>query len=98
VRQEKTRSRSIAISKLENGEGQEILLAPEKPGWAEMTAHTPRALHGEGPSEASRVAWLAPAEAVAAMPEARAARISDALRSDGPFVRVHDGDVLLDTD
>jgi 8-oxo-dGTP diphosphatase len=68
-----------------------VLLARSTAGCSEVT-------NREGPSEASRVAWLAPAEAVAAMPEARAVRISDALRSDGPFVRVHDGDVLLDTD
>jgi 8-oxo-dGTP diphosphatase len=46
-------------------------------------------------SEASRVAWLSPTEAVAAMPEARAVRVTDALSDEGPFVRVHDGDVIL---
>jgi hypothetical protein len=30
------------------------------------------------------------------MPQARAIRVSDALRADGPFVRAHDGDVIID--
>jgi 8-oxo-dGTP diphosphatase len=51
--------------------------------------------HEHQTNEASRVAWLSPAEAVAAMPEARAVRITDALSNEGPFVRVHDGDVVL---
>jgi 8-oxo-dGTP diphosphatase len=46
-------------------------------------------------NEAAQVAWLSPAAAVAAMPEARSIRVTDALRSDGPFVRVHDGTDLL---
>ena len=46
-------------------------------------------------SEATRVCWLSPSDAVEAMPEARAVRITDALRADGPFVRVHDGNVIL---
>jgi ADP-ribose pyrophosphatase YjhB (NUDIX family) len=51
----------------------------------------------EHPSvEAARVAWVLPADAVNSMPQARAVRVTDALRSDGPFVRVHDGDVILD--
>jgi len=45
--------------------------------------------------EAARVAWLSPSDAVASMPEARAVRVTDALRDDGPFVRVHDGDIVL---
>jgi ADP-ribose pyrophosphatase YjhB (NUDIX family) len=51
----------------------------------------------EHPSfEATRVAWVSPADAVRSMPQARAVRVTDALRTDGPFVRVHDGDVILD--
>lgn len=46
-------------------------------------------------SESTRVEWVSPSEATAAMPEARAVRVSDALRDDGPFVRVHDGNALL---
>lgn len=45
--------------------------------------------------EASSVAWLTQAEAVERMPEARAVRITDAFRGDGPFVRVHDGNALI---
>ncbi|MER6810913.1 NUDIX domain-containing protein [Spirillospora sp. NPDC000708] len=45
--------------------------------------------------EATSVAWLLPSEAVEAMPEARAIRVTDALREDGPFVRAHDGTSLL---
>lgn len=41
--------------------------------------------------EAAAVAWLLPSEAVELMPEARAARVTDALRDDGPFIRAHDG-------
>jgi 8-oxo-dGTP diphosphatase len=41
--------------------------------------------------EASSVAWLLPSEAEEIMPEARAVRVTDALREDGPFIRVHDG-------
>jgi hypothetical protein len=46
--------------------------------------------------EAASVAWLFPSDAVASMPEARAVRVTDALRTDGPFVRIHDGDIILD--
>jgi ADP-ribose pyrophosphatase YjhB (NUDIX family) len=46
-------------------------------------------------NEASRVAWLSPNEAVNAMPAARAIRVTDALSEQGPFVRVHDGNVIL---
>jgi 8-oxo-dGTP diphosphatase len=46
-------------------------------------------------SEASCVEWISPSEAVATMPEARAVRITDALRDDGPFVRIHDGDAVI---
>ena len=49
-------------------------------------------------SEAARVAWLSPDEAIAAMPPARAIRVTDALSGGGPFVRVHDGDVVLESD
>ena len=45
--------------------------------------------------EAAAVAWLTVGEAVAAAPEARSVRITDAFRDDGPFVRVHDGSNLL---
>ncbi|MFC4565466.1 NUDIX domain-containing protein [Nocardiopsis mangrovi] len=45
--------------------------------------------------EATAVAWMTHEEAVAAAPEARAVRITDAFRGDGPFVRVHDGVSLL---
>lgn len=44
--------------------------------------------------EASAVMWLLPSEAVELMPEARAVRVTDALREDGPFIRAHDGSVL----
>jgi len=47
-------------------------------------------------NEAERVAWLSQAEAVAAMPEARAIRVTDALNGGSPYVRVHDGDVILE--
>ncbi|MGH3947531.1 MAG: NUDIX hydrolase [Pseudonocardiaceae bacterium] len=46
--------------------------------------------------EATDVAWVSPSEATEAMPEARAVRVTDAFRSGGPFVRVHDGNTLLD--
>ena len=46
--------------------------------------------------EATAVAWLLPTEAVEFMPEARAVRVTDALRDGGPFVRAHDGSKLLD--
>ncbi|TDB83373.1 NUDIX domain-containing protein [Actinomadura sp. KC216] len=45
--------------------------------------------------EATSVAWLLPSEATEVMPEARAVRVTDALRNDGPFVRIHDGTSLL---
>ncbi|GAA1526619.1 NUDIX domain-containing protein [Actinomadura kijaniata] len=56
-----------------------------------------RPVSGEaGPSaEATQVEWLSPEEAANRMPEARAARVADALRSGGPFVRSHDGNALL---
>jgi 8-oxo-dGTP diphosphatase len=47
-------------------------------------------------NEASHVAWLSPTDAAATMPEARAIRVADALSSCGPFVRAHDGNVILD--
>lgn len=46
--------------------------------------------------ESSAVAWITTAEAAAIMPEARAIRVSDAFRDDGPFVRAHDGTIVLD--
>ena len=49
-------------------------------------------------NEADRVAWMSHDEAIAAMPEARAIRVIDALSSAGPYVRVHNGDVILDSD
>lgn len=45
--------------------------------------------------EAVKVAWLDPSEAADVMPEARAVRVLDALRDDGPFLRAHDGTSLL---
>lgn len=45
--------------------------------------------------EATSVKWVLPSEAIETMPEARAVRVTDALREDGPFVRVHDGTSLL---
>lgn len=45
--------------------------------------------------EAVAVAWVSRDEATEAMPEARAARVTDAFRDDGPFVRVHDETSLL---
>lgn len=48
--------------------------------------------------EASTAAWLSVEEAIAAAPEARAVRITDAFRDDGPFVRVHDGAAVLTAD
>lgn len=49
-------------------------------------------------TEADRVVWLSCEEAVAAMPEARAIRVTDALNGGGPHVRVHNGDVILGPD
>jgi 8-oxo-dGTP pyrophosphatase MutT (NUDIX family) len=46
-------------------------------------------------SEARHVAWLTVDEATRDMVEARAVRITDALGSNGPFVRIHDGIHLL---
>jgi 8-oxo-dGTP diphosphatase len=48
-------------------------------------------------TEADRVAWLSRDEAMAAMPEARAIRVTDALSRAGPFVRIHNGDVILES-
>jgi 8-oxo-dGTP diphosphatase len=45
--------------------------------------------------ESTSVAWLTPSEAEAVMPEARAVRVTDAFREDGPFVRVHDGTNII---
>ena len=49
-------------------------------------------------NEANRVTWLTRDEAIAAMPEARAIRVTDALSGSGPYVRVHDGDIILGPD
>ena len=46
-------------------------------------------------SESTRVEWISVPDAVASMPEARAVRVTDALRDDGPFVRIHDGDAVM---
>lgn len=46
-------------------------------------------------SESSRVEWISVSDAVTSMPEARAVRVTDALRDDGPFVRIHDGDAVM---
>jgi 8-oxo-dGTP diphosphatase len=46
-------------------------------------------------SESTRVEWISVSDAVASMPEARAVRVTDALRDDGPFVRIHDGDAVM---
>ena len=46
-------------------------------------------------SESTRVEWISVPDAVASMPEARAVRVTDALRGDGPFVRIHDGDAVM---
>ena len=46
--------------------------------------------------EAKQVTWLTVDEAGRSMVEARAIRVADAVRSDGPFVRIHDGTHLLD--
>ncbi|GAB3666638.1 NUDIX domain-containing protein [Actinocorallia lasiicapitis] len=45
--------------------------------------------------EATEVAWLTPADASRLMPEARAARVLDALSPTAPHVRTHDGHRLL---
>lgn len=45
--------------------------------------------------ESTRVEWITPSDAVASMPEARAVRVTDALRDDGPFVRIHDGTTII---
>jgi 8-oxo-dGTP diphosphatase len=47
-------------------------------------------------NEVRRVAWLTVAEAQRDMPQARSARVTDALDDNGLFVRVHDGMNLLD--
>ena len=46
-------------------------------------------------SESTRVEWISVSDAVTSMPEARAVRVTDALRDDGPFVRIHDGDAVI---
>ena len=56
---------------------------------------TPLTDHPHTSTEVQAVAWLTTQEAIAAAPQARAIRIRDALRPDGPFVRAHDGTSLL---
>lgn len=51
--------------------------------------------HKHTTPEARQVEWLTIDQAESMMPEARAIRVTDALRHDGPFVRVHDGTDLL---
>jgi 8-oxo-dGTP diphosphatase len=46
-------------------------------------------------AEAADVAWLAPDELSDRMAAAFGIRLLDALRDDGPFIRVHDGKDLL---
>lgn len=50
---------------------------------------------GHATAEARQIAWLTLDQVADLMPEARAIRITDALRDNGPFVRVHDGTSLL---
>jgi hypothetical protein len=50
---------------------------------------------GHTTAEARQVAWLTLDQVADLMPEARTIRVTDALRSDGSFVRVHDGTSLL---
>lgn len=45
--------------------------------------------------EASEATWLTLDQVQKLMPEARAIRVLDALRDDGPFTRTHDGTHLL---
>ncbi|GAA1516643.1 NUDIX domain-containing protein [Sphaerisporangium rubeum] len=45
--------------------------------------------------EALESTWLTLDQVQHLMPEARAIRVLDALRDDGPFVRVHDGTQLI---
>ena len=45
--------------------------------------------------EARRIAWLTVEEATRQMPEARAARVTDAIAGGNPAVRIHDGTHLL---
>ncbi|MFG2790093.1 NUDIX hydrolase [Streptomyces sp. NPDC048419] len=52
----------------------------------------PEGGHEQLSDESTAVAWLAPDEAVAAMSEVYAIRITDALRDDeAPHIRTHDG-------
>lgn len=46
-------------------------------------------------SESMRVEWISVSDAVTSMPEARGVRVTDALRDDGPYVRIHDGNVVM---
>ncbi|MFF9278356.1 NUDIX domain-containing protein [Streptomyces griseosporeus] len=45
--------------------------------------------------ESTAVAWLTPDEAVSAMSEVYAVRITDALRDEAPHIRTHDGRKLI---
>lgn len=51
--------------------------------------------HGHPTDEATEVAWFSLEDVQTKMPEARAIRVLDALRSDGPFIRAHDGTQLI---
>lgn len=51
--------------------------------------------HEHTSDEARQVAWLTVDEATAQMPEARAVRVTDAMNSTTPAVRIHDGTRLL---
>ena len=56
-----------------------------------------RPLSGTGhpTEEATEVAWLSSAQITELMAEAFAIRLIDALESDGPWIRIHDGHNLL---
>lgn len=51
--------------------------------------------HEHATPEARQVRWFTIDNARQLMPPARAIRVTDALRTDGPFVRVHDGNDLI---
>ncbi|MGX1133469.1 hypothetical protein RKD49_005659 [Streptomyces glaucescens] len=51
----------------------------------------PEGGHEQLSDGSTAVAWLTPDEAVAAMSEVYAVRITDALRDEAPHIRTHDG-------
>ncbi|MBM4820681.1 MULTISPECIES: NUDIX domain-containing protein [Streptomyces] len=51
----------------------------------------PEGGHEQLSDESTAIAWLTPDEAVAAMGEVYAVRITDALRDEAPHIRTHDG-------